>query len=92
MIRPPTPIDQLVANMSRLIDLSDQNPDIRGLLHSLLDGIVGATAMLWMPGPLREAEHRRMMQEALTFYAEGGTDGGERARMVFTIQERDWQR
>jgi hypothetical protein len=87
--RPPTPIDQAVNTVQRLVDLSVSQPDVRMMIATCLDGIVAATAMLWHPGNLAQADHWRLMQDALEFYAAGGNDKGERARAVFAIFERE---
>lgn len=90
--RPATPIDSLVKTITALIDVCGTPPGVRMLMISCLDGIVAATADLWTEPSLEGADHRRTMAEALRFYADGGADGGERARWTFERlrQESGW--
>jgi hypothetical protein len=87
--RPPTPIDHAINTVQQLVDLSVSQADVRMMIATHLDGIVAATAMLWHPGNLAQADHWRLMQDALEFYAAGGNDRGERARAAFAIFERE---
>jgi hypothetical protein len=86
---PPSPIHSLVQTMQALVDLSIRQPDRRAMIQMCLDGIVSATANLWHSPALERADYRRLHEEALRFYADGGADGGERARRVFAILEAD---
>jgi hypothetical protein len=75
--------------MRQLVNTGVRNPEIRAVLMMCVDGIKGATQALWHHQSLESVDHRRLMREALEFYADGGNDGGERARAVFAIFEAD---
>jgi hypothetical protein len=87
--RPPTPIASLVRTLQAVVDAVVRQPDQRMMVKVCLDGIVGATADLWHCQGLESADHRRLMREALEFYAGGGIDQGECARKVLAIFEAD---